>query len=244
GLIQLPLLAQPAGYLKDLLARTDNIGRQSKDKLRQYSAVFAFTSLRFNIALVEERASNENSRGGLHAFQIHGELYHLHSPLLPSDDDSNPSYAQLYIYDPSYAAERHSERNNNLDSETIRELSFMFSQYNPFAQIYRHAYIILNARESNGNSAGNNNVSPYIAISSDMKMRLIEGGNRRTQSLPIIEEIAAIIPTEYGDKSFRDTFLTWRRTDDNTSASLRDQHPLQLLLLFKFSFVFLNKMCD
>ncbi|CEG76450.1 hypothetical protein RMATCC62417_11346 [Rhizopus microsporus] len=103
---------------------------------------------------------------------------------------------------------------------------------------------VLNKRESNDNSSDNNHVSPYIAISPDMRMRLIEGGNSRTQNLPTMEEIAAVIPTEYGDKSFRDTVLTWRRTDDNTSASLRDQHPSQLLLLFNSSFVFLNKKRD
>jgi hypothetical protein len=56
--------------------------------------------------MYEERENNENSRDGLHAFQIHDELYHLQGPLLPTDDDSSPSYAQLYIYDPLYAAER------------------------------------------------------------------------------------------------------------------------------------------
>ncbi|ORE07659.1 hypothetical protein BCV72DRAFT_335002 [Rhizopus microsporus var. microsporus] len=69
GLVQLPLLAQPPGYLKDLLARTYAIGRQFKDNLRQYNAAFAFTSLGCNTASAEERTSNENSRGDLHAFQ-------------------------------------------------------------------------------------------------------------------------------------------------------------------------------
>ncbi|CEG77027.1 hypothetical protein RMATCC62417_11843 [Rhizopus microsporus] len=165
------------------------------------------------------------------------------APYFPVMIIPTPSYAQLYIYDPSYAAERRSERNNNLDPEIIRELSFMLSQCNPFARIYRHAYEILNERESNDNSADSNNVSPYITISPDMRMQLIEGGNRRTQNLSIMEKVAAIIPAEYGDKSFRDTVLIWRRTDDSTSTSLRDQYPLQLLF-FNSSFVFLNKMRD
>jgi hypothetical protein len=77
GSVQLQLLPDPPQYLKDLLARTDAIGRKFKDNLRQYNAAFAFTSLGCNIASAEERTSNENSRGGLHAFQIHGEFYHL-----------------------------------------------------------------------------------------------------------------------------------------------------------------------
>lgn len=68
----------------------------------------------------------------------------------------------------------------NIDSEIIRELSFMLSQCNPYVQIYRHAYEILNERESNDNSA--DNISPYIVISSDIRIRLTEGDNRRTHT--------------------------------------------------------------
>ncbi|CEG77630.1 hypothetical protein RMATCC62417_12344 [Rhizopus microsporus] len=41
GLVQLPLLAQPPRFWKDLLTRTDAVGHQFKDKLRQYNAAFA-----------------------------------------------------------------------------------------------------------------------------------------------------------------------------------------------------------
>jgi hypothetical protein len=112
--------------LKDLLASTDTQGRHFKDNLRQYNAAFVFTSLGCNIASAEERTSNENSRGDLHVFQIHGELYHLHGPLLPVEGNA-PSYAQLYIYDPSYAAQRLSERNENLDNEIIENPSTVLS---------------------------------------------------------------------------------------------------------------------
>ncbi|CEG72751.1 hypothetical protein RMATCC62417_08250 [Rhizopus microsporus] len=127
GSVQLQLLPDPPQYLKDLLASTDTHGRHFKDNLRQYNAAFAFTSLKCDIASAEERTNNENNRGGLHAFQIHGELYHFHGPLLPTDDGSNPSYVQLYIYNPSFAAERRLERNDNLDPEIIRELSVMLA---------------------------------------------------------------------------------------------------------------------
>ncbi|ORE08343.1 hypothetical protein BCV72DRAFT_203787, partial [Rhizopus microsporus var. microsporus] len=41
GLVQLLLLVQPPRLWKDLLARTDAVGRQFKDKLRQYNTAFA-----------------------------------------------------------------------------------------------------------------------------------------------------------------------------------------------------------
>lgn len=47
------------------------------------------------------------------------------------------------VYNPSYAVQRLSERNENLDNGTIRCSSAVLAQYNPFARIYRHAYEIL-----------------------------------------------------------------------------------------------------
>jgi hypothetical protein len=86
----------------DLLASTDTQGRHFKDNLRQYNAAFAFTSSRCDIVSAEERNANSN-RGGFNAFQIHGALCHRQGPLLPVEGNA-PSYAQLYIYDPSYTA--------------------------------------------------------------------------------------------------------------------------------------------
>ncbi|PHZ12924.1 uncharacterized protein RHIMIDRAFT_251027 [Rhizopus microsporus ATCC 52813] len=123
-----------------MLERTDTQGCHFKDNLRQYNVAFAFTSLGCDIAPAEERTNNENNKGGLHAFQIHGEIYHFQGPLLPANDGSSPSSAQLYIYDPLYAPERRSERDDNLDSEIIRELSAMLAQCNPFTRVYRHVY--------------------------------------------------------------------------------------------------------
>ncbi|CEI87136.1 hypothetical protein RMCBS344292_01556 [Rhizopus microsporus] len=221
GSIQLQLLPDPPEYLKDLLER-----RHFKDNLRQYNAAFAFTSLGCDIVSAEERNANNNNnnrRGGLNAFQIHGALCHRQGPLIPYDG-SEPSYAQLYIYDPSYAAQRRSERNENLHSKIITELSTMLSHCNPFSRIYRHAYEILSRNEdrsmdgdlsNNANGHNESNNSPYIIISPSMRMRLIEGSDRRTRNLPTTEEVAAVIPIEYSDRSFRDIILTLRRRDRN-----------------------------
>ncbi|ORE05105.1 hypothetical protein BCV72DRAFT_209948 [Rhizopus microsporus var. microsporus] len=47
-------------------------------------------------------------------------------------DSSEPSYAQLYINDLSCAVLRRSERNENLNSEIITELSAILSHCSPF----------------------------------------------------------------------------------------------------------------
>ncbi|ORE11871.1 hypothetical protein BCV72DRAFT_318045 [Rhizopus microsporus var. microsporus] len=216
--VQLQLLSDPPEYLKDLLEH-----RHFKDNFRQYNAAFAFTSLGCDIVSPEDRANNtsnnNNNRGGLNAFQIHGALCHRQGPLTPVEG-SEPSYTQLYIFDPCYAAERRQARSSNLDPEIVRELSVMLAQCNPFARIYRHAHEILNNYEnSNSVSDGNDQrevSAPYIIISPSMRMCLIEGSDRRTHNLPTMEEIAAVIPIKYSDRSFRDIVLTLR-----SNSSLR-----------------------
>ncbi|CEI93607.1 Putative Transcriptional factor B3 [Rhizopus microsporus] len=100
----------------------------------------------------------------------------------------------------------------------------MLSHCNPFSRIYLHAHEILSRNEdrstdgdlsNNINDHNESNNSPYIIISPSMRMRLIEGSDRRTQNLLTTEEIAAVIPIEYSDRNFRDTILTLRRRDRN-----------------------------
>jgi hypothetical protein len=198
--------------LKDLLASTDTQGRHFKDNLCQYNAAFAFTSLECDIVSAEDRANNNNNRGGLNAFQIHGALCHRQGALTPVEG-SEPSYAQLYIFDPSYAAERRQARNSNLDPEIIREFSTMLAQCNPFASVYRHAHEILSNYESDSNNDQIETNTPHIAISPSMRMRLIEGGDRRAQNLPTMEEVIAVILIEYSDKSFRLIVLALRSSN-------------------------------
>ncbi|ORE22587.1 hypothetical protein BCV71DRAFT_247426 [Rhizopus microsporus] len=227
GSVQPQLLPDPPQYLKDLLASTDTQGRHFKDNLHQYNAAFAFTSLGCNIVSAEDRANNNNNRDGLNAFQIHGALCRRQGLLTPVEG-SEPSYAQLYIFDLFYAFGRRQARNSNLDPEIIKELSAMLAQCNPFVRVYRHPHDILSNHESRSTvSYGNDqreDSAPYIIISSSMRMRLIEGSDRRTHNLPTMEEIAAAIPIEYSDRGFRDIVLTLRSNSNLRQNTGFEQH--------------------
>ncbi|CEI94958.1 hypothetical protein RMCBS344292_09159 [Rhizopus microsporus] len=224
GSVQLQLLPDPPQYLKDLLASTDIQGSHFKDNLRQYNVAFAFTSLGCDIVSAEERNANSNNRrGGLNAFHIHDALCHRQGPLLSVEDNAS-LYAQLYIYDPSYDAHRRSERNENLDN-IIENPSTLLSQCNLFARIYCHAYKILSNHESfsinsekrSSNNGSTKSGSPYIIISSSMRMHLIEGGDRRTQDLPTMEKVVAVIQIEYNDRGFCNIVITLRSSSRNDS---------------------------
>ncbi|ORE17935.1 hypothetical protein BCV71DRAFT_264297 [Rhizopus microsporus] len=77
--------------------------------------------------IAEEHNVNGN-RDIFKAFQIHNILCHCQGPLLPVKNNTS-----------SYAAQRQSERNENLDHEIIRIRSAMLARPNPVARIYRHA---------------------------------------------------------------------------------------------------------
>lgn len=40
---------------------------------------------------------------GLNSFEVHGEVYHMQGPL-DTDATKDAVYAQLFFYDPAYAA--------------------------------------------------------------------------------------------------------------------------------------------
>ncbi|ORE15835.1 hypothetical protein BCV71DRAFT_273154 [Rhizopus microsporus] len=150
---------------------------------------------------------------------------------LDSSEGSEPSYAQLYIFDPCYAAERRQARNSNLDPEIVRELSAMLSQCNPFVRVYRYAHEILSNHKTDSNSDQTETNTPYIIISPSMRMRLIEGGERRIQNLPTMGEVAAVIPTKYSDRSFHDIILTLRGNNSlcqNIEFEHHSQHISQM----------------
>ena len=109
----------------------------------------------------------------------------------------------------------------------------MLSHCNHFSCIYRHAHEILSRNENTNtggdlsNNTNDNNESnnlPYIIISPSMRMRLIEGSDRCTTNLPTMEEVAAVIPTEYSDRSFRDIVLTLRSYSNLRQSTGFDQH--------------------
>ena len=148
-------------------------------------------------------------------------LCHCQELLLPVKGNT-PSYAQLYVYNPLYATQRWSERNENLDNIT-KNFSAVLAQYNPLARIYRHAYEILTNHVSssiNSEYRANNNgstesESPYIIISPSMRIRLIEGDDRRAQDLPTMKEVVATIQIECNNRGFCSIVLTLRSSNSN-----------------------------
>ena len=59
--------------------------------------------------------------------------------LLPAEEQE-PSYAQLYIYDPQEATDRHIQQNSELSGPVLLDLHTMLRDTHPYAAVYKQAY--------------------------------------------------------------------------------------------------------
>ena len=105
-------------------------------KICQYNSALAFTSLGVSV----DRETVQGS--GPSSFRIHGALHHLMGTLLPPDGQE-PSYAQLYIYDPQEATDRRAQRNPDLSGPILLDLHTMLRDIHPYAAVYKQAYEIM-----------------------------------------------------------------------------------------------------
>ena len=73
------------------------------------------------------------------AFHIHGKMYHIQG-LLEADLAKNAQYAQLFFYNPEYAANLCHQRNPTLDRQIMGNLTQMLEHYNPYISVYQTAH--------------------------------------------------------------------------------------------------------
>jgi hypothetical protein len=136
GKILLPDLTAPPQPLMRLLESQEHDAREFRMHIRQYNAALAFTSLGadFDKSLL--------NGGGPYALCLMGELHHRLGALLPAEN-TTPSYAQLYIYDPAEARDFRMARNPGLDATTMSDLQDMMLEHNPFVHQFKQAQEIM-----------------------------------------------------------------------------------------------------
>ena len=84
---------------------------------------------------------------GPSSFRIHGTLHHLMGALIPPDG-LQPSFAQLYIYDPEEATNRRVQGNPQLDPGILLDLHTTIRDINHYAPLYKQAYEIMRVSSS------------------------------------------------------------------------------------------------
>ena len=165
----------------------------------------------------------------MQVFQIHGELYHLHSPL-ETAPGAAPRYAQLYFYDPAYAAAARSRTNPQLDLVILQGLTEMLYEIgNPYIHVYRTARERLRSCSAE--------VPARVLLGPQLQLTLKTGPDRRRENLPTSDELAVIIPDAAADAQVREIVLAARGGQDGSryqriSSAHAAYMPLHYVLLF------------
>ncbi|KIK20227.1 hypothetical protein PISMIDRAFT_13179 [Pisolithus microcarpus 441] len=115
------------------------------------------------------------------SFHVHGALHHLIGALIP-EAEGEPSYAQLYIYDPQEATERCTCHNPQLDPAIMLSLHTILMDNHPYAPLYKQAHDIMREKPPGEHT--------------DMRvcLTLQQGTDGQRYNLPTVEEIAAVMP--------------------------------------------------
>lgn len=119
GQVQLPKMKDPPKLLLDLFQNQDPRSNHFIKNIRLYNMIFSFTSMGGKID------GSVNEGGGPYVFRLHGQNYHSHGSLLPSEG-SGPKFAQLYIYD-----------TENEESNRINAIGYVYSKLTCTLLLYR-----------------------------------------------------------------------------------------------------------
>ncbi|KAI6138303.1 hypothetical protein BKA82DRAFT_15394 [Pisolithus tinctorius] len=190
--------------------------RDFRKNICQYNNALAFTSVGVEV-------DRETVQGaGPASFGIHGNLHHLMGALMPPQN-LQPSYAQLYIYDPQEATDRCLHRNPDLHGDILLDLHNTLTEYHPYAPIYHQAYEIMRVKP------------PEEHTDVCMCIYLQQGADERRYNLPTVDEISAIVPGD-GSQNVRldrDIILHLQGGGLHHISNLHPSYlPLHYVLLF------------
>jgi hypothetical protein len=136
GKVSLEPLSETPTLLTELL--TGNTANNYREYIREYNSAMAFASMGADI--------KSPPGNGPYCFRIHGQIYHLVSPLYPNESNK-PGYGQLYIFDSTEATTKRLENQSNQGcmANVMQQLDEMLRQVNPFAESYKQMHQITQA---------------------------------------------------------------------------------------------------
>ena len=213
GKVILPPLQKLPSSLDILLTGTDPRSRTFRQKIRMYNSALSFTSLG---AKIDQQVTGTS---GVYTFRIHGEMYHKIGSLLP-DSETQPQFAQIYIYDTDHEIQNRSNIMPGLDLSILTELQQMLHDINPYVNIFRQAGNLLKHNPS-------------------LDLKLVITNNRtkdpRRYNTPSTSEVAAImIGTEQEiEYQNRDIILQSHGGDIQRISEIHCAYaPLHYVLMF------------
>ncbi|CAG8741214.1 15100_t:CDS:2 [Cetraspora pellucida] len=104
------------------------------------------TSLNNLLTETNPRANIDNQvtgTSGVYTFRIHGEVYHRIGAF-SFNPESQPQFAQIYIYDTDYELQNRINIMPGLDSTILADLQQMLHDINPYANVFHQVGYFLN----------------------------------------------------------------------------------------------------
>ncbi|KIK14566.1 hypothetical protein PISMIDRAFT_50471, partial [Pisolithus microcarpus 441] len=124
-----PSIQQWPRILQDLFDDPQD-QREFRKYVHQYNNALAFTSVGVEV----DRQTVQGA--GPASFHIHGTLHNLMGALMPPQG-LQPSYAQLYIYDPQEATNTCLQRNPDFQGDILLDLHTTLREHHPYAAVYQ-----------------------------------------------------------------------------------------------------------
>ncbi|KAF6157639.1 hypothetical protein GIB67_037212 [Kingdonia uniflora] len=195
GKIKLPKLDPLPSELQELYNGNGPHSRSFRKFMREYNASNAFTSLGVHM---DDRVVHVR---GPSSFVIYGELHHRIGSLIPNHEQ-DASYAQLYIYNLGAALDTRYKRNPRLNRYVLQVIQDTLVRNNPFCELYRHAYEVL---EDAADGDEEFNVPGYLhySVSTD----------HRRYNMPTTDEIAVILPGDGSQISGVRVIIVYRKAN-------------------------------
>lgn len=175
------------------------------NNIRKYNAALSLTSC--SVGGETEVDLND----GINVVRLHGELYHWHGPLIPLDGKI-PAFAQLLFYSTEEATVHRlaQECHEGLKPELLEALHDELLQYNPYVPLYKTAKERLDEQRQ---QPGDRDYQ--LLLKPDMELVMQQGADRRRENLPVVDEVAGVIPDELDAPGKRDVVVASRRAGSN-----------------------------
>jgi hypothetical protein len=127
--VRIPCLNQQMPtYLYEILTSTTQESMDFRTNIRFYNSTLAFTSIKSNY----DKQLISSGKGS-YTYRISGSINHFIGDIIPSD--SQPKFAQIYIFDPHEQLLIRNKRTNNLLNQQILEhLQLLIHQMNPYVK--------------------------------------------------------------------------------------------------------------
>ncbi|XP_060129913.1 uncharacterized protein LOC132592021 [Zootoca vivipara] len=202
GKVNLPSISTNP-LIQQLMTGQHYYSKNFFNNIRSINSALAFASMGANIT--------PPPGNGPYCFRIHGSICHRAGTLHP-EQGQNRQFAQLYILNPSEAAEQRMQNsaNTGINPEIIKKLSTLIAQTNPFAEACKMLYQVEKEYEEDAATTGN--------IIKEVTMTIVQDrrNDQRRYNAPKHNEVAFIFQNDDGEPPLeRDLLIHCKASTDD-----------------------------